>query len=71
MCHSRFWRSRRRYEAASDRCSGRMSAEPERSAMVRASLMMREHALADRPMRSIRRSSSALQSGDNGQYFSV
>ena len=39
--------------------------------MVRASFMMREHALADRPKRSMIRSSRSLQSSDNGQYFSI
>ena len=48
-----------------------MSGDPARSAMVRARRMMREQARADRPMRSMRRSSSALQSADRGQNISV
>ena len=48
-----------------------MLGEPARSAMVRARRMIREHARADRPMRSMRRSSSILQSADRGQNISV
>ena len=66
-----FWRSRKRYPAASEMCSGRMSGRPSRSAIVRASFMIRVHARAERPMRSIRRSSRSLHSRSSGQYFSI
>ena len=63
--------SRNLYPAASDKCPGRMSGSCARSAMVRASLMIRVHARADRPILSIMRSSNALHSLLNGQYFSI
>ena len=52
-------------------CSGRMSGADARSAMVRASLMMRVHARADKPMLSISFSKSCLHSALKGQYFSI
>ena len=44
-----------------------MSGRPARSAMVRAILMMRVYARADRPRRSMMRSKVALQSAERGQ----
>lgn len=71
-CHSRiFCLSRNLYPAASERCSIRIMSAPSRSAMVRASLMIREQALADSPIFSIILSMSCLHPASRGQYLSM
>ena len=52
-------------------CSGEMSGQPARSAIVRASLMMRVQARAESPILLMMRSISDLHAGLNGQYFSI
>ena len=66
-----FCLSRNRYPAASEMCSGRMSGNSARSAIVLASLMILVHARADRPNRSMICSSIDLHSAVRGQYFSI
>ena len=48
-----------------------MLSAPSRSAMVRASLIIREHALADSPIFSIILSISFLHPVSSGQYLSM
>ena len=48
-----------------------MSADPSRSAIVRASLMMRVQARADSPIFSMILSRMLLHAGLSGQYFSI
>ena len=52
-------------------CSGRISGAAAMSAIVRASLMIRVQARAERPMLSMILSSSCLHSLLKGQYFSM
>ena len=52
-------------------CSGKMSGDAARSAIVRASFIIRVHDLADSPILSMIFSRSCLQAGLNGQYFSI
>lgn len=66
-----FCLSRNLYEAASDRCSGSMSGRPARSAIVRASFIIREQARADRSILSIILSSRERHSGEREQNFSI
>ena len=71
-CHSRILRlSRNRYPAASLRCSILISELPSRSAMVRASFMILEQALADSPIFSIIRSIIFRQPASRQQYLSM
>ena len=52
-------------------CSGRISLQPARSAMVRESLIIRVHARAESPIFSMIRCRSPEHSGLRGQYFAI
>lgn len=66
-----FCLSRNLYPAASEICSILILSAPSRSAIVRASLMIREQALADSPIFSIILSISFLHPSSRGQYLSI